>query len=272
MGQRPASRLSEVLKLKSPKALDPFAVANAQSASNRDTAITQQLLNMTGQITPYGNLSYNQSGESSYTDAQGNVVKTPTFTSTTSISPNQQQILQQNEQADLAQNKIALSQIDRIGTHLSTPFKADNAAVEGRINELSSKRLDPMWQQREGEFEQTMANKGISAGSEAYNNSRRNFDYGKNDAYNSMLLSGRGQSINELLTERNQPMAEIASLMGNSQPQMPTFQNTPTTGVAGTDIAGLINNQYQGKQQNYQAMMGGLSGLGSAALGGWFGA
>lgn len=48
--------------MKAPKAPDPVATAQAQGAMNRDTAITQQQLNMVNQVTPYGNLTYSQSG------------------------------------------------------------------------------------------------------------------------------------------------------------------------------------------------------------------
>jgi hypothetical protein len=64
---------------KPPPAPDPTMVANAQTASNKSTAITQQNLNSVDQKTPYGNLTYNQTG----TWADG----TPKYQATTSLSP-----------------------------------------------------------------------------------------------------------------------------------------------------------------------------------------
>lgn len=47
----------------SPKAPDPYTTATTQSSMNRDTAITQQLLNMVNQVTPDGSLTYTQTGQ-----------------------------------------------------------------------------------------------------------------------------------------------------------------------------------------------------------------
>src|SRR5260221_218704 len=48
-----------------PPAPDPTTVANAQGASNTNTAIAQGILNKTNQVTPYGNLTYTQTGTGS---------------------------------------------------------------------------------------------------------------------------------------------------------------------------------------------------------------
>lgn len=45
-----------------PKAPDPVATANAQTATNKETALWNAVLNNVNQITPYGNLTYTQSG------------------------------------------------------------------------------------------------------------------------------------------------------------------------------------------------------------------
>jgi hypothetical protein len=265
--------------MKAPKPPSVGGTAQAQGAANRDAAISQQLLNMTNQVTPYGNLTYAQSGTGSHEteilDSQGRptgkfqTVKTPTFTATTTLSPAQQALLEQEQQFDSRFNDIALKQTNRIGSHLAEPFSLDNNAIEGRIGELAKARLDPVWTAREAQFEQKMANQGVSPGSQAYMDARRSFDAGRNDAYNSMLLDARGQAMSELLTGRNQPINEITALMGGEQVQQPQFASTPQTGVAGVDVAGLTANNFANRTANYQAMLGGLSGLGAAALGGW---
>ncbi len=97
----------------------------------------------------------------------------------------------------------------------------------------------------------------------------RNLTYGQNKAHNDFMLGSYNTGFNTALTERNQPINEISALMGGGQVQQPTFQNTPNVGVAGTDIAGLTAQNYAQKQSGYNATMGGLAGLGGAALGGW---
>ena len=46
-----------------PEAPDPYATAQAQAQFNNQTAQTQQALNMVNQVTPYGTLTYEQTGQ-----------------------------------------------------------------------------------------------------------------------------------------------------------------------------------------------------------------
>jgi hypothetical protein len=77
---------------------------------------------------------------------------------------------------------------------------------------------------------------------------------------------GRQQSISEIMALRNQPINEITALMSGGPVSMPQFHNTPQTGVANTDVAGLINSNYQQQVGQHNAMTGGLSNLGSAFI------
>lgn len=54
-----------------PKAPDPAKTAAVQGEMNRNTAITQTLLNQTNQVTPYGNLNYSQTGSNFVDDPNG---------------------------------------------------------------------------------------------------------------------------------------------------------------------------------------------------------
>lgn len=265
--------------MKSPTTPSATATAAAQTASNRDTAITQQLLNMTNQVTPWGNSTYSQTGSASYQnpvlDNKGNPTgkfttsTTPTFTNTQTLSPNQQIINQQNETADINQNKIALGQIDRIGGVLNTPFKYDTGDYEKWAGDLYGKLNNDTNDRNTGLMEQKLANQGLQPGSAAYDDAMRNLTYGQDKARNDFMLGAYDTGMNTALTERNQPLNEVNSLMSGSQVQQPQYVNTPQTGVNGTDVAGLTNAQSQQQNANYQAKLGGMFGLGSAALGGW---
>lgn len=244
--------------MKAPKAPDPYATAQAQAQMNQQTANYTQGLNMVNQVTPYGNLTY-----SGVNNGQPGSV-----TATTTLSPEQDALMKQSQEFDRKFNDIGLQQTDKIGGILSQPLNLNNEATEARLMELGRKRLDPMFQEREQAFEQNMADRGIRMGSAAYDAARRNFDQGRNDAYNQLLLSGRGQAVQEALTERSAPINEISALMNGGQVQNPSFVNTPSAQVANTDLAGLVMDNYKAKQNNYQSTMGGLFGLGSALIGG----
>jgi len=248
---------------------DPVATANAQTASNVKTATTQQQLNMVDQTNPYGSQSYAQSG----TWADG----TPKYAMNTTLSEPEQRNQNQQWEFDNLTNQLGINQTKKLTGLLDTPFKLDNAATEGRLMDLGRKRLDPMLQERTAALESKLYNQGLQPGTEAWDRAMRADTEGQNDAYNQLLLGGRSQAASELTAERNQPINEITALMSGGQVNQPNFGNTPSTQVAGTDIAGLTMDaykygplaQYQANQANKSAMMSGLFGLGGAALGGW---
>lgn len=89
-------------------------------------------------------------------------------------------------------------------------------------------------------------------------------------------MSARQQGINEATYLRNLPLNEVASLLGTGQINMPQFNAPPGVSVANTDLGGMVYNsaglaqqQYQQQMAQQNALMGGLFGLGGAALGGW---
>ena len=175
--------------------------------------------------------------------------------------------MEQSQQFDSKFNEIGLAQTDKIGGILSQPLNLNNEATEARLMELGRKRLDPVFAEREQQLEQDLMNRGIRPGSAQYDTMRRQFSEGRNDAYNQLLLSGRGQAVQEALTERSAPINEISALMNGGQIQNPNFINTPNAQVANTDLAGLVMDNYKSKQANYAAGMGGLFGLGGSLLG-----
>jgi hypothetical protein len=247
---------------------DPDKTAAAQAGMNIDTAQAQQLTNQVNQVTPQGNLTYSRTGENSYVDSKGKTVTIPQYTATTTYSPEQQQLYNTGQQTEQKIADIGLSQAGRIGDILGTPVDLSNEAVEQRLYDLGSKRLDPRFAQEEEALRTRLANQGVGAGSEAYNNAMTQFSQGKNDAYNQLLLSGRGQSVQEILAQRNQIVNETNALMSGSQVNQPNFINTPQAPVAGVDYIGLKNQQYQAQMQQYNAqvanknaMMGGIFGM-----------
>lgn len=256
----------------SPSPPDPMKTAQAQSQMNKETAVAQHGLNSVNQITPQGSLTYKQIG--SWSDG------TPRFQATTKLSPEQQGLYNQQTQLASGVNNLAIGQVGRLDDVLGRPIDMSNEAVEGRLFELGRKRLDPLMAERRSGLETDLLNRGINMGTEAYDKAMGRFGQQENDAYNSLLLSGRGQAIGEMLQGRNQPINEITALMSGGQVTMPGFVNTPNTPVSGVDYAGLENQAYQAKLAEHQAKMGGLFALagtgarmfmGPTAMGGWGG-
>ena len=81
------------------------------------------------------------------------------------------------------------------------------------------------------------------------------------------------QYLQQAYQQRNQPLNEISALMSGSQLQNPNWLNSPTSQIATTDVAGITNQNFQNQMgiynaqsQQYNALMGGILGLGAGAL------
>ncbi|WP_273727474.1 tail fiber domain-containing protein [Brucella gallinifaecis] len=255
---------------KQPEAPDPKETASAQAAANRSTAITQQNLNMVNQVNPWGNVNYEQTGtRKHYDEMSGKWVETPTFTQTTTLSPEQQAIFNQTQSAQNNLAGLANDQSAKIRELLNTPFEFNNQDAANWAYDLGAQRLDPRFAQDEEKLRTTLKNKGIQEGSEAWNAEMSRMTQTKNDAYNGLMLNGRQMAFSEAMAQRNQPINEITALMSGSQVSNPAQMSgaTPQTSVGGVDYTGLVNQKYQSELSNYQSQMGGLFGLGSAAMG-----
>ena len=251
-----------------PPAPDPVAVAKAQADANVKTSTTQQQLNMVDQTNPYGNQSYTQTG----TWADG----TPKYAMSTTLSAPEQRNQDQQWEFDNISNTVGINQAKQISDTLSKPVDLTNDAVEGRLMQLGQSRLDPMLERDRAALESRLYNQGVMPGTEAFREAMAENTRGRNDAYNQLMLTGRGQSIQEILAARNQPINEMTALMAGGQVNQPTFGQTPQTGVANTDVAGIMQQGYDNSLEGWRAdnasrnaMMGGLFSLGGAALGGW---
>lgn len=267
--------------MKSPKAApppDPAATAAAQGGMNRDTAISQQMINMVDQTGPEGSIKYGRAGDESYIDSTGKTITTPRFTQTTSLSDAQKGIYDTNQQTQQNIATIGRDQSARIGGILGKPVNLSNEATEARLMDLGRRRLDPQFARDEETTRTRLANMGLNQGSAAWDAEMGSMGQRKNDAINQLLLTGRGMATQEALTERNQPINEITALMSGSQVSMPHQNNTPQANVAGVDYAGMVQNQHAAqveqqkmKNANNNALMGGLFSLagtlGSAAMG-----
>lgn len=254
-----------------PAAPDPGKVAQKQAEANKETATTQQQLNMVNQYTPQGSLEYAQTG----TWADG----TPKYSSTQQLSPEQQKLYDLGNQTQQTLGQIGVDQSARIQDILSSPFDL-NAARDNKISEMQKGFLDPQWQQQEQTLNSRLINSGVRPGTAAYDRAMQNFSTQRQQAYDQNYLNSYKTAEGSALTQRNQPLNEISALLSGSQVSNPAYQNTPTTGVAPTDLIGAnqmalnqgnLNAQMQ--QQSNMGMMSGLFQLGSSGMrgmmGGW---
>lgn len=332
---------------KAPAAPDPKETAAAQTATNKETAYWNAVLNNVNQITPYGNLTYAQTGggkqynmdaynkalaawnsqplttsqtsngvnsyqggggSSSVTVDRGPAPKLedfligdspPQFTSTITLSPEQQKIYDTQTQQEQYLLDLGGEQLQRIRDSVSTPYsfsgipslygEGDLNAARTATEDAIYSRLNPQFARDEEALRTRLANQGIFAGSEAYGTELDRFNQMKNDARMQAVLAGgdeaqrlfnqslaaRQQGITEYNTQRNAPLNEYIGLTSGTQVQNPQFNNTNMGGAAPVDYANLVNQNYQNQMAQYNANVAGrnsttnaLFGLGGSFLGG----
>lgn len=276
-----------------PQPQNPQQTAQAQTTSNVQTATANAVLGNTNQVTPYGNLTYNQTGSQ---NIGGNEV--PQYTATQTLSPDQQQIY--NSQTGLtkqALGSVAPNVLNQIQSTTAQPLSFAGApAVPGDQTQAKNDAYNALTARsnqdlaRETSQQQTqLANQGIAPGTEAYNNALLPLQRAGVDASNQATIQAgniagqnidqatqlRNQYINEATQQYNQPLNTYAALTGVSGgTTQPTYAAPSAGQVAPTDVAGINANSYNQQLQQYQtqqgqsnALMGGLFGLGGSALG-----
>lgn len=230
--------------MNAPKPPDPGKTAEAQFRTNAGTAIVQNMLNQTNQVTPFGTLTYSKTGSTPLIDSNGkNWGNLPQFTAT-QTSP----------------------QLEAL---INSPFDA-NAAATARQRDYDSMFLDDMWNRDQQTYESNLLNRGLAMGSEAYNSAMQQFGDQRARAYANMDLSGRNQAYQEVMSERARPINEILSAI-NGVP----FGSTPSASINAPDYAGLVQANYAQRMANHNAKIGAVAQLvGSVAragMGGWGG-
>lgn len=256
-----------------PAPTPPKEVSAATTGTNVATSIANAFLTNMNETTPDGTKTFDQTGSTSFTDPYtGQTFNIPRFSVTQTLSPQQQAI---KDQQDRARGNLAGLGADLSGTlgnQLRGNFSLGNEAVEGRLMDLGMRRLQPQFDRSSEDLRTRLANQGIKAGSDAYSREMQTMGQNQNDAITQLLLRGRGQASQELLTEDNQRINQISALMSGGQVSQPNFMTGANVGAMPiTDNGAIIANSDAARMQAWQqqqAAMGGLfSGMGGLFTG-----
>lgn len=268
-----------------PPAPSPYVVAGAQSAANIDAARETAALNRLNEITPYGSVSYQSSGNAA-----------APYSRVISLNPAEQRLLDTQRGTEQKLADTTTQVIDRVAPDLATPFSLEglpnapiaNADERQRIEAALMERMRPSLDQQRNQLQTRLSNMGFDVNSEGYRNALDEANRTENDARLAVIGQGgnemsrlfgleqsaRQQALQEAVLQRNQPLNEIAALLGTGQVTSPQFGAVPQVGVAPADLTGGFAQQYQGQlsaynqnQANRQATTSGLFGLGASALG-----
>lgn len=266
-----------------PPAPDPVKTAQAQTASNVETARMNANLNRLDETDPLGSVKY--------TDLGGDH-----WRKDTSLSPIGQRQFDLQNQVDEGTNRLALQGVGQAGKVLGNSFSLNGLTPEAsrgnieadraRYENALSSRLEPKFAQDRAGMEQQLADQGIPMGSEAYSRSMDELNRAKTDARMQVISQGgnegraqdatvaglRQRQMQEELLKRSQPINEIGALMGTGQVGMPNFAPAAGVQVANTDTMRPVENAYasqmagwNAKNQARQGFQNGLFGLAGAA-------
>lgn len=266
-------------KPRGPKPPDPIQTANAQAQANTEAVRESAKVNAIDQITPFGSVTFTR-------DENG----IPTQ-QVTSLSPNQQNILDQQAQLSDILNRAALEQSKYIPTSQFTldgmspvPTQEDfiqqgNTVRDSMFNQAKG-LLDPVFQDRSRALENNIAQRGIpitgeNAGILLDREAEHQNQALQQAAFQAVQAGGaeqnrlfnlsqtaRNQQISDALLQRQQPFNELSAfLQGAPVFQAPQAQPLPFQQIAPADVQGQINNNYQIQSSARNAQLGGMYGL-----------
>lgn len=218
---------------KTPPPPDPVATAKAQADMNKQTATTQQQLNMVNQYTPEGNIQYTQVG--TWNDG------TPKFEMRQVYSPEQQKLYETGVATEQNLADLAKSQSGFLNEYMAKPADLSAGALTARANEMGlpqavqwngniaptttgnswqAERINPIGigsneNLAQGLFDSAarrmgntisrdydslqsqLAARGIKPGSAAWDRAQNEFDERLNDQYNQLYVAAQDQAFNQ---------------------------------------------------------------------------
>jgi hypothetical protein len=261
-----------------PPAPDYTAAAQATAAGNLDAARAATAANRVNQVTPYGSLNYNISGQDPY----GN----PTWTATQSLAPEQKQLLDIQNQLSIGTGQLGQKGLGYVENMISQPFDTSSLPTTGfnagqSYQDAYMQRLQPQIQQGREALNVDLANRGIPVGSEAYKRAMMTQGQRENDLLAAATTQGFGtglaanqQGFNQLAYQRNEPINTLNAVRSGAQVQGPSFVNSAQqANTAGADLLGATQMGYNAQLGASNAqnaannqMTQGLFSLGGAAL------
>ena len=186
------------------------------------------------------------------------------------LSPEVQKLFDKGLMMQDISADIGLTAGEQIKDTFSTPFELDDFegyredvydAMMSRLEEDISKD----WDSRNAELYAA----GIGRGTEAYKGEQTQRDRMLNDARlqayqnaTDQALRERGQTVQEAVLQRTQPLNEYNAWRTGAQVQLPSFQNTPPAQtVGGPDYLGAAQGRAQYDLAGYNADVAGTNNL-----------
>jgi len=202
-------------KPKPPPAPDYAAAATAQGVANEKAAQQSAVLNNPNIISPYGNQTVSYDTSAGYGG-------TPQPTITQTLTPAAQAALDAQQQVQMGEAALAQTGLSSAQNIMNTPFQYNGPGIQTSLGNYGTAsagasaqnsldlsgvakmpvnagmtgqnaimaRLQPQIDQQTKATAQTLANQGVTSGSEAYENAMRDQSQQQNDLYSQAALQG----------------------------------------------------------------------------------
>ncbi len=262
-------------KQSAPQAPDYTAAAEKTAAGNLEAAKYATKANRVNQYTPYGNLTYEEKPDGTWSQTQ-------------TLTPQAQATLDKQMALSDKYADTASQGFDKVQGLLSNP-ELDMSQLPARAmnvgqtaQEAIMSRLQPQLAQQEEALRTRMANQGITLGSDAYGKEMTAQGQRGNDLQLQAALQGisldqanRAGALQEQAYIQDRPLNLVNALRSGAQVQSPQFQSyaqQATTG--GPNYSGAAQAQYGADMDAYNAqsaqsggLMSGLFGVGMGLAG-----
>jgi hypothetical protein len=287
-----------------PKPNDPYQTAAAQTGQNVMSSIGSSIIGNANEITPYGNVTYSPASWETMTDpSTGQTWQIPRYNRTTTLSPQQQGLLNLQNASAKNLGETAVQQSQMLKGLLKTPLNTqglqdwtalpqwNEAAFSGDRNRVEQALMsrwhdvnDPQWAQRES----TLAARGLTPGAAGYGYAADEHARAMNDATYGAITAGgqeqsrllgeqakradfgnqlRGAQFGERQTLQSFPVNLITALMSGSQVNVPQAAPYRSTGISPAPIADIMAQNYQDKLQQSSLINQGIFGFAGDLIG-----
>lgn len=262
-------------KQSAPAAPDYTAAAEKTAAGNLEAAKYATKANRVNQYTPYGNLTYAEGPDGTWSQTQ-------------TLTPQAQATLDKQLALSDKYAQTASTGFDKVQGLLSNP-ELDMSQLPGRAidvgktaKEAIMSRLQPQLAQQDEALRTRLANQGITLGSEAYGKEMTAQGQRGNDLQLQAALQGinldqanRASALQEQAYIQDRPLNLVNALRSGAQVQSPQFQAyAQQANTQGPNYSGAAQQQYGADMDAYNAnqasssgMMNGLFGIGMGMAG-----
>jgi len=245
--------------------------AQGQATLNTGVAEGNQASSNYNQYDPYGSITYSQTG----TGPNG----TPIYSSNTSLTPTQQNLLNLLQGTQTTAGTQAGTLLSGANYGSQSPSDAIGNLTSGLVNQNTQEYLaanQPFYTTQSQQLDTSLRNQGLAPGDPAYDNAVRQLDVNQGLAVSGATAAFEPTAFNQATTEYTLPASLSTSLAGFGAPANPTTEAQSGAGLniqTPNEAADLsaettpANQQYQAQQAQYNAMINGIMNVGSDAVG-----